>query len=285
MLSSPDEGRKCAFILAVEWGWCSVERDPTEKSVFWDFADLPYEKATEFNVSLLASERACFKAFVLKYGVYVPLWEYGYYFLGRYLDTATVTSANALAASLFIDAYGALRSSFLVGANGYLPDSLALLRKTHESFVRAVGCAAQPARSLDMVRSSDIRKTERDLGLNLEPLYRIESGFTHSNRLRSLNTMIAVHEGKEPPLHYGPQVEDDLHGFVSKAAAFWLYFGVMMVPCVVAPTSSQVEWLLIRAKSAGLLPGYLRDSGSGLLEECKQVEVLAERRGCSKEPA
>src|SRR6266699_1344352 len=95
----------------------TMSRDPSEKGGFWGFPGLPYEEATSFNLELLDGEKRCLAGFVEKYKVYTPLWEYGYYFLGRYLDTATVTSASALPAGLFADGYGALRGSFVVAGH------------------------------------------------------------------------------------------------------------------------------------------------------------------------
>lgn len=209
-----------------------MSRGPSEKSVFGDFPGLRYEEATRFNLELLDSERRCVAGFVERYRVYTRLWEYGYYFLGEYLDTATVTAASALPASLFIDAYGALRGSFVVAGHGYQSDALALLRKVHESFVRAAGCRARSDKAVHIVRFSDIRKTETDLGLDLGQMYGLESGFTHSNRLRSLNTIIALREGKEPPRRYGPHIDDELHRLISVLAVFWLHFGLALAPCV-----------------------------------------------------
>jgi hypothetical protein len=260
-----------------------MSRGPSKESVFFDSPGLPYDEADRSNRELCESERRCFAGFVEKYKVYTPLWVYAYHFLGQYLDTATVTLVSAPRATLFVDAYGALRGSFLVAGHGYQADALALLRKVHESFVRAACCRLRPDKTLEIVRSQNIRKAERGLGLDLELAYRIESGFAHSNRLRSLNSAISVGDGKEPPRRYGPHVDEELHRVICALAVFWLHFGVALAPCLIAPTPAQAAWVMNQRDSEGLLLGYLRDAGSDLVEQCARVTELAARLRSSKD--
>lgn len=241
------------------------------------YPHLPYKAATRFNVDLYGSENDCGGAFLKGYRVFIPVWEFGYYFLTTYLDGAAVGGDEALSASLFAEGHSALRGSFLLQRHGYQADGISLIRRAHESFIRALGCKLFPAKALKIVRSSDIARTEHDLQLSFKLLYKLESGFVHSNRYRAAETMSAVHGNTEPPGEYGPHSLKVLHDLLSKMAVFWLYFGTSIAPIVMPPEPAQKKWLTSQSDSLGLLAGYLKDSGSGLAESCMEVDAMVNR--------
>jgi hypothetical protein len=254
-----------------------VARDPTKQNVLWDYPGLPYDRSTESGVELIRAENDCLGAFLANLRAYVPVWEYGYYFVGRYLREATITPRSALVAAMVVDAYGAHRASFLSGARGYVPDAGALLRKVHESCIRAAGCRAFPKKALHIARSNDMRKAEGQLKLTLGWVYSIESGFAHSNQLRISDTVTALSKGRPPPGYYGPRMDRDLLGPLAKVSAFWLYFLVRLLPQLIPVTPSQSVWLALQPDSAGMLRGYLKDAESELVSLCDEVDALAER--------
>jgi hypothetical protein len=251
-------------------------RDPRLKSVFYDFPALDYAAATRAIARLIADENDCGAEFVRRFTVYVPLWEYGYFFISQFLHTARLHRSYATIASLFIEGHSALRTSFLVATDGYQTDAAALLRKTHESFVRACACKAQPSKVWTIVLSSDIQKAERALGLDLKRVYRLESGFAHSNRLRALKTGKALQDGTDVPREFGPGFDEAMHKFNARLSIFWLYFGIKAIPALF-PGQAHTSWIGQQDDSAMLMRGYLKDAKSALLADCDQVDAMVVR--------
>ena len=254
-------------------------RDPATDSIMMEYPELPYKAARAFNMDLYAGENACGTLFLRDFRVFIPVWEFSYYFLTTYLDGAVVRPQGAMSAGLFSEGHAALRASFLLQRHGYQPDAIASMRRAHESLIRAVACQLFPMKAETIVRSTDIARTEHDLKLNFQRLYKLESGFVHSNRARVAETMVAVHSNTEPPSQYGPHYAKELHDVLSKMAAFWLYFGISVVPIVIPPEVNQNDWLKAQADARGLLSGYLKDSGSGLAADCSEVDAMVDRVG------
>jgi len=255
-----------------------MKRDPSKKNVLWDFPDLAYSEAESHTFRLVERERQCAAIFVAGLRTFHEVWEYGNYFLGEYIATALVKPESGLPAALLVDAYEALRASLLVAQMGYQAHGMALVRKSHESFIRAAACRQHPHKALNIVRSPSLQRAEHDLGLNLKHLYDV-GGFTHSNHLRSGRTVVAILEGREPPRIYGPTPDAELMRVLPPLITFWLHFGISMAPFLIPAVPEQDKWLARQADSKGLLLGYLRDGENRLAEDCLLVQDLCVRLG------
>ncbi len=133
-----------------------MRRDPTKLSVHHDFPSLPYDAATGWIAALQSTEGECKDAFLSTFNIYVHVWEYGYYFLDRFMRDSKLSGPQTVVpATLFSEGHASLRSTFLTLFHGYPADAIATLRRVHEAFVKACDCAFVPAKTVDVIRASD----------------------------------------------------------------------------------------------------------------------------------
>lgn len=221
--------------------------------------------ATEENISILLANH---------WKLYIYVWEYGYFYLKKFIEKTSPYNSYAILAALFLSAFDSIRSAFILNINGYSEDSITLLRKVHESVIRLIDCRLNSKSTWNIIMSSDIAKSERKIGLNLSILYKFESMFTHSNALKSMETGYEVIQNKKNfGIYYGPQNNKKYFGYSSATSIFWLYCLIRLLPHIFN-TQTQKEWIDTQELSCDLMKDYLNEVNSALINYCKDIDSL-----------
>lgn len=112
------------------------------------YPELNFESAYESNITLEDRESKVIAHYLAVINVYIAIWEYGYYFLSLAIVKHTsIHKSYLLIAALITKVHSSLHGSFLLNIRGYHPDAIALLRKTHESMIKAIACKVQSPNS------------------------------------------------------------------------------------------------------------------------------------------
>jgi hypothetical protein len=246
--------------------------DP-EKPITENYPNLNFDASMQSNLSLYDAEADSKLALYPKFNNYIFIWEYGFYFLSLFIQHSSIHKSYITLAALFTEAQSSLRSSFLLNLQGYHPDAIALLRRTHESTVRAIACKIQPQKMWSIIMDSSIQKAEHSFGVSLKTIYRLESSFTHSNTLKSFQSGIDLQSGKENiGVAYGPQINDKEFSLAAKISIFWMYTLIRVLPSIF-PKQVSEYWLSKQQDSAKLLKDYLMATRSSLAEDLKQIDT------------
>lgn len=244
------------------------------KTISENYPGLNFDAAFDSNASLYDAENTCQVILNEKFKTYTFVWEYGYYFASYFISKSSIDNSEAPIAALFTDAHSSLRGSFLLNLRGYHAEAIALLRKCHESLIRVVAIKANPKNIWNIVQSSDIRKAEHSIGLELKNLYNVESSFTHSNKIKIFKIGIDLHAGKKDiEVQYGPQINEKEFSYTSKVSIFWLYALISIAPKLF-PDRANDYWTSRFEESLKLLRDFLQESKSSLSKDCNQIDKL-----------
>ncbi len=243
-----------------------------DKTIDENYPSLNFKAALESNIRLYDAETDSQAILYEKFKKYIYIWEYGYYFTSLFIKHSSVHRSYITIAALFTEVHSALRASFLLNLRGYHADSVALLRKAHESLVRAIACRANPPRMWDIIQSSDVVTMGNKIGLDLKKLYNVESSFTHSNKMKSFQSGIDFKSEKNDiGVSYGPQINEKEFSYASKVSIFWLYAAIKALPKLF-PSQISDYWLSLHEDSAGLMHDFLENTKSSLIEECNRID-------------
>ncbi len=247
------------------------------KTINENYPGLNFNAAFDSNASLYDAESTSQVVLNEKFKTYIYIWEYGYYFASYFIAKSSIDNSEAPIAALFTDAHSSIRGSFLLNLKGYHAESIALLRKCHESLIRALAVKANPKNIWNIVQASDIRKTEHSVGLELNTLYNLESSFTHSNKLKLFKIGIDLQSGKKDiDVHYGPQINEQEFSYTSKVSLFWLY-ALIKSATKLFPGRANEYWMSKEEESSRLLFDYLQETKSALAKECDQINQALEK--------
>lgn len=239
------------------------------------YPKLHFEAAFSTTQSLIDVEEYCKNELITHSRPYIQTWEYGFYFVSLFITKTTIEKSYMVIASLFTEAHSAIRASFLLNNMGYHSDSIALLRKTHESVVRAIAVKFRPDITWNIVQEKSISKLEnRYIKINLNAVYKVESSFTHSNQMKTMKAGMDLKAGVDPlGISYGPQLDDKLFSYSAKLSIFWLYVMIQSIPKLF-PNQIPAHWLTNQDESAAYLHNYLVIHKSSLAQDCKDVDKV-----------
>lgn len=170
--------------------------DP-KKSIDKNYPALNFEAAFNSNLSLYNAERECTKVLNKKFEIYVYIWEYGFYFMSLFIHHSKIHKSYIILAALVTEIQSAIRTAFLLNIQGYHADSVVLLRKAHESFVRALASKANPKQIWNIIQAKDVVTMGNKIKLDLKQLYAVESSYTHSNKMKSFKSGIDLQSGSD----------------------------------------------------------------------------------------
>jgi hypothetical protein len=210
-----------------------------------NFPELDFNISTFSISSLIDIERQMLLNNASKYPNYIGVWEYSYFFLWKLFNhESTLEKSYTIVAALFTEGYNSLRCAFKSNLEGYHSDSITLLRKTHESVVRAIACRIDSANSDTYILESGVQKSHsRFKGEFLNELYSLESSYAHAHRLKAMETMSSLSE--EIPIEgvtYGPQFHEREFTFSLKMSLFWLYVMIKAASRLFTDQISQ-QWI------------------------------------------
>ncbi len=245
--------------------------DPN-KSLVQSYPDLNFESAFLSNDSLYGVESELMSYHNRKFNRYVAIWEYGHYFISLAISRSSVHKSYITIAALITEAHSALRGSFLLNLKGWHSDSIVLLRKVHESLIRAMACKANPKKTWNFIQSSGIQKAEHSIGLDLKELYNIESSYSHSNRLKVFKSGIDLKSGKDKiSVSYGPQQDEKEFGLAASISIFWVYVAIKILPKLL-PNQLSKYWMSKYDQSAQLMKDYIETTGSDLIKKIDEFD-------------
>lgn len=245
--------------------------DPN-KTIDENYPKLNFKAAIQSNLSLFDAENDSQKILHEKFKTYVYIWEYGFYFISLFIKQSNIHKNHITIAALFTEVHSALRSAFIVNLKGYHSDSIVLLRKVHESLVRALACKSNPQRMWDIIQTSDVIKMGNKIGLDLKTLYNVESSFTHSNKIKSFQSGVDFHSGQNGMgVTYGPQINEKEFNYSATVSIFWLY-ATMKSLSKLFPDQVNDYWLLKQEDSAELMRDFLENKKSSLINECNRID-------------
>ena len=242
------------------------------KTIDENYPNLNFKAAIESNISLYDAETDSQTILYKKFKEYIYIWEYGFYFTSLFIQHSTVHKSYITIAVLFTEVHSALRASFILNLKGYHADSVVLLRKAHESLIRAIAYRINPPRMWEIIQSSDVVTMGKKIGLDLKKLYNVESSFTHSNKMKSFQSGIDFQSGKDDiGVSYGPQINEKEFSYASKVSIFWLYATIKALPKLF-PNQVDDYWLSLHEESSKLMLYFLENSKSSLIDECQRVD-------------
>jgi hypothetical protein len=250
--------------------------DPN-KTIDENYPELNFKSSVASNNSLYDAELEVRTTLNKRFNNYIYIWEYGYYFTSLFIRHSSIHKSYITIAALFTEVHSALRTSFLLNLSGYHADSVVLLRKVHESLIRAIACRVNPPKMWDIIQSSSIGKIENGIGLNLKKLYNVESTFTHSNKMKSFQSGIDLKSGRvDIGVNYGPQINIKEFDYSAKVSIFWLYATIKVLPKLF-PGQISNSWLALQGESAELMHDFLENCKSSLLDECLRIDKCLEK--------
>lgn len=233
---------------------------------------LNFDASFRTNIGLYEAEDICKKDLYSHSKPYIVAWEYGYYFISLFIGKSSIHYSYGVIASLFTEAHSALRGSFLLNLYGYHGDSIVLLRKTHESLIRAIAIRIKSSLTWNIVQEKSIKKLEnRYLKIDLSKVYKIESSFTHSNQMKAFEVGMKINSGnKEYGISYGPQIDAKTFSLTAKLSIFWLYSMIQSIPYLF---KEQVQdyWMAKKEASTQYMFDYLKEGKSSLAEDTQKI--------------
>lgn len=235
--------------------------DP-DKTIPENYPGLNFDAAYSSNLSLYDAESDTRFVLYYKHKKAVYIWEYGFYFFSLIFAHASVHRSYLPLAALVTEAHSALRGAFLLNLNGYHSDAFALLRKAHESTVKAIACKTKPQKMWKIGFATDRQKAEHVIGVNFKSVWSLESSFIHSNLMKLFKAGKDIQNpDKKVGVSYGPQINDKQFGAVINTSIFWLYVLIDSLPYIF-PDQISKYWLSQQAESAKLLKDYLTSVGA-----------------------
>ena len=243
----------------------------TNKTINENYPSLKFDAAKDSNINLYDTEDLIKGLLISKFKNYIFIWEYGNYFVSYFVSRTSIDNFESPIAALFTECVSALRASFLVSLQGYHPEAITLLRRVHESLIRALAIKKNPTNIWNITNASDIRRAERSIGINLDKLYNLESSFSHSNKLKIFQIGVDIHAGKDVEVRYGPQINEKEFALTSKISIFWLYT-LIKSATKLFPDRPDDYWISRQHESAKLMRDYLHESKSGLVKDCDQID-------------
>jgi len=188
---------------------------------------------------------------------YIYCWEYGYYFFSLIFSHSKPMRSTLPLAALISEAHTALRSSFLLNLYGYHPDAYALLRRAHESTMKAIAGKKEPGKIWKVSFAKNRQKVESMIGMNFKGIWAVESSFAHSNSIKLFETGISLQRPeKDMGIFYGPQRNEKQFRAVANTSIFWLYVLTRSLSYILTGQISSF-WMTKQHDSAKFLKDHL----------------------------
>lgn len=233
--------------------------DP-ERPISENYPTLKFDRATDLNLLLYDAEDRAKYILHSKFNNYVYTWEYGYYFISLIFKHPLHKSYMPLAA-LITEAHTALRGAFLLNLNGYHPEAFTLLRRTHESTVKAIASKTKSLKTWNIVFSTGTQKPESIAGFDFKKIWTVESSFVHSNFIKVFEAAKNMDNDDNSGVSFGPQMDEKLFKTAANISIFWLYVLIKALPYVFANQMGD-EWISRQQDSAKLMKDYLISTGA-----------------------
>lgn len=244
--------------------------DP-QKTIPENYPGLDFDSAMIGNLSLYDAESECRRLLYSRHNKSVYIWEYGFHFFSLVFKITSLDKSHLPLAALITEAHSALRGSFLLNMYGYHPDAFALLRKVHESTVKAIASRKKPQKMWSIGFSTSREKSEHQIGVDLKKVWMLESSFTHSNMMKLFEAGKDVQTNKKNSgVAYGPQVDDKQFGAAINLSIFWIYVLIKSLPFILTGHLNEY-WLSKQAESAKILKDYLTSVNS-LSNELSEID-------------
>lgn len=235
--------------------------DPN-KTIPENYPDLNFDAAYSSNLSLYDAESDARFVLYYRHKKAVYIWEYGFYFFSLIFTHASLHRSYLPLAALITEAHSALRGSFLLNLNGYHSDAFAILRKAHESIVKAIACKTKPQNMWNIGFGTSREKAEHVIGVDFKKTWALESSFTHSNLMKLFEAGKDIQNPyKKVGVSYGPQINDKQFGAATNTPIFWLYVLIESL-AYIFPGQISKYWLSKKDESARLLRDYLASVGA-----------------------
>jgi len=242
------------------------------------YPNLSWDESYVCIIKIIDTENKCSQYFSSKYSNYIKIWEYGYYYLTLMLQNSKFHKSYAPLIALYSESLTSLRCSFQCNINGYHPEAISLLRRVHECCTKLIASKTFPKKIWDIVQSSSLQKAESDLGINLKWLYRLESSFLHSNKLKIIIKGIESQKEKVVSIPYGSQLNDKEYLVAANISIFWIYVLALIAPRLF-PDQLPDFWLVKHNDSCKLFKDYLNNTKSKLVGAAEQIENILGKIG------
>lgn len=230
--------------------------DP-QRPISENYPDLNFGAAYESNMSLYDAESLSRQLLHNSNKNFIHCWEYGYYFVSLIFKHITPQRNTLTLAAFITEAHSALRSSFLLNMYGYYADAYALLRRAHETTIKALAGKKEPQKIWEVSFSNNRKSVESIIGVNFKNLWKIECSFAHSNSIKLFETGINIRQtDKKVGVSYGPQVNNKLFRAAANTSLFWIYVLIGSFPYIFSGQISDY-WLSKQKASAKFIRDYL----------------------------
>lgn len=243
--------------------------DP-ERPISENYPTLQFDRAMESNLLLYDAEDRARYILHNTFNNYVYIWEYGYYFISLIFKHPLHKSYMPLAA-LVTEAHTALRGAFLLNLNGYHPEAFSLLRRAHESIVKAIASKIKSLKTWNIVFSTGTQKAESIIRVDFKKIWIVESSFVHSNYIKVFEAAKNMGNDNNPGVSFGPQMDKKLFKTAANISIFWLYVLVESLPYILANQMGD-DWISKQKDSAKILKDYLVSTGA-LKKETKDFDI------------
>lgn len=230
--------------------------DP-ERTIPENYPQLDFNEALRLNTSLYEAESDTKSLIYDVHKQDVFVWEYGYYFFSLIFNHACLDKTYLPFAVLVSEAHTALRSSFLLNLQGYHPDAIALLRKTHECTIKALAMRTEPKQIWKTGFSKSREQSECKIGVDFKSLWTLASSFSHGNLMKLFEVGNNIQDPSiDISVTYGPQIDHKLFTVAMNGAIFWLYVMTKSLPYLF-PNQIDDGWLNKKNSATKFLQDYL----------------------------
>ena len=248
--------------------------DP-KKPISENYPNLNFDAAYDSNISLYEVEDKARFFFYKTSNTYIYIWEYGYYFVSLFITHSRLHKTYMPLVAQITEAHSALRGSFLLNLNGYHPEAITLLRKAHESIVKALAIRIKPKKA-KLVFSAGTQSAESILGVNFQTIWKLGSSFAHGNLIKIFEAWKGIQDKNDQlGVAYGPQLNKSQFGIAANISIFWLYLLIKSLPYLF-PKQFDLKWLSKQEHSEKLLKDYLT-SVKALRNEIGNVDLLIDK--------
>jgi hypothetical protein len=244
------------------------------------YPDLSWDKSFDGIIGLTEAEDRCSEYFIKEYSHYIKVWEYGYYFISLLINKASVERSYSPLVALYVEAHSSLRCSFLCNLKGYHPEAISLLRRVHECCTKLMAGRAFPQKIWDIVQCSSLWKADSDLGIDLRWIYRLESSYLHSNKLKVIGIGKKLKNKEEIGIPCGPQMNDNEIQIAANLSIFWIYILILIAPRLFTDQIPDF-WLNKYSQSYKLFKDHLKclPKKNALALEAEQIENILDKIG------
>lgn len=228
--------------------------------------------------SLIDAEDLASADLIDRWNGWVGLWEEGFFVFYHLINSTKLNPSYGFIAGLISEVHSSLRSSFLVILKGYYPEAFPLIRRAHESLIKALyakKCLSDGTKVnvQKILLQTSTQGFESILKLSFKKTYTVESAYTHSDVMQTYKLIRSANNKVDIP--YGPQkpTSDDFKS-AANLSLFWLLVSLNVFPKIFGGMTDLAKIDEYDEVMSTLKDYFKKRPNQGLYEDFLKIERL-----------